>query len=87
MKTTIIHWFRNDLRLHDNAALYQACQDAQLVLPVFIIDSASLAVLPDIHVPKAGGHRMRFLLESLGDLRRNLRKQGSDLLIRVGDPA
>lgn len=87
MKTTIIHWFRNDLRLHDNAALYQASQDAQVVLPVFILDPASLAVLPDINVPKSGGHRMRFLRESLADLRRNLRKQGSDLLIRMGDPA
>lgn len=87
MKKTIIHWFRNDLRLHDNAALYQACQDAQLVLPVFILDPASLAILPDIHVPKAGRHRLRFLLESLADLRRNFRLQGSDLLIQVGDPA
>ncbi len=86
MKITIIHWFRNDLRLHDNAALYQACQDAHLVLPVFILDLASMATLPDINVPRAGGHRMRFLLESLADLRHNLRQKGSDLLIRTGDP-
>ncbi|NEU70225.1 DASH family cryptochrome [Spirosoma agri] len=86
MQTTIIHWFRNDLRLHDNAALYQACQDAQRVLPVFIFDPASIEVLPDINVPKAGSHRTRFLLESLADLRRSLRLQGSDLVIRLGDP-
>lgn len=30
---------------------------------------------------------MRFLLESLADLRQNLQQQGTDLLIRVGDPA
>lgn len=87
MKKTIIHWFRNDLRLHDNPALYQACQDAQLVLPVYIFDPRFLENLPDINVPKAGGHRMRFLLESLADLRRNLRKKGSELLIRMGEPA
>ncbi len=87
MKKTIIHWFRNDLRLHDNPALYQACQDAQLVLPVYIFDPRFLENLPDINVPKAGGYRVRFLLESLADLRRNLRKKGSDLLIRMGEPA
>lgn len=87
MKNTIIHWFRNDLRLHDNSALYQACQDAQLVLPVYILDPRSIETLPAINVPRAGGHRVRFLLESLADLRRSLRNKGSDLLIRVGNPA
>ena len=86
MKNTIIHWFRNDLRLHDNTALYQACQDAQVVLPVYILDPASIETLPGSTFPKAGEHRMRFLLESLADLRHNLRRQGSDLLIRTGAP-
>ena len=86
MKKTIIHWFRNDLRLHDNPALYQACQDAQIVLPVYILDPASIDTLPGTNFPRAGGHRMRFLLESLADLRRTLRQKGSDLLIRTGNP-
>ena len=86
MKTTIIHWFRNDLRLHDNEALYEACQDADTVIPVFIVDPRSFDELPDIHVRKAGIHRMRFLLESLHDLRKTLRAHGSDLVIRTGDP-
>lgn len=29
------------MRLHDNPALYQACQDAPIVLPVYIVDPAS----------------------------------------------
>ena len=86
METTIIHWFRNDLRLHDNPALYQACQDASRVLPVYILDPDAMATLPAIKGPRVGEHRMRFLLESLADLRRSLRQQGSDLLIRTGDP-
>ena len=86
MKKTVIHWFRNDLRLHDNPALYQACQDADIVLPVYIIDPASLENLPGHNFPRAGGHRMRFLLESIADLRRSLRQKGSDLLIRTGAP-
>ena len=87
MSTTHVHWFRNDLRLHDNAALQQACGGADVVIPVYIFDPHSFDPLPDINVPKAGIYRTRFLLESLVDLRDNLRKQGSALVIRTGDPA
>ncbi|RZM12806.1 MAG: deoxyribodipyrimidine photo-lyase, partial [Pedobacter sp.] len=83
MTYTHIHWFRNDLRLHDNAALQQACLEADSVIPVYIFDPHSFEPLPDIGVPKAGVHRVRFLLESLADLRQNLRAQGSELLIRT----
>ncbi|GAB3574894.1 DASH family cryptochrome [Spirosoma luteolum] len=86
MKKTIVYWFRNDLRLHDNEGLYRAYEDADIVLPVFVFDPKSVAPRPDIDVPKAGPHRVRFLLESLHDLRESLRKRGSDLLIRLGDP-
>lgn len=35
---TVIHWFRQDLRLQDNPALNLACQHTQ-VLPIYILDS------------------------------------------------
>ncbi len=34
----VIHWFRQDLRLHDNPALYSAFEEG-CVLPVFIFDT------------------------------------------------
>ena len=34
-----IHWFRRDLRLEDNAALYHALTSGKKVLPVFIFDT------------------------------------------------
>ena len=34
--TTIIYWFRNDLRLHDNPALTRACNAATQLLPVYV---------------------------------------------------
>ena len=34
-----IHWFRRDLRLHDNAALYHALKSGLPVLPIFIFDT------------------------------------------------
>ena len=33
-----IMWFRRDLRLDDNAALYHALKDSNPVIPVFIFD-------------------------------------------------
>lgn len=83
----IIYWFRNDLRLHDNAGFAQACSDADAVLPVYVFDPASFDPLPELNVPKAGRFRTRFLLESLADLRNRLRAKGGDLVIRTGKPA
>ncbi|WP_374951220.1 DASH family cryptochrome [Mucilaginibacter sp.] len=83
---TILVWFRNDLRIHDNEILSEAVRKADKVLPVFIFDpfyfrtSASGAL-------KTGSFRARFLLESVADLRLNLQAFGADLLIRTGDPA
>jgi len=37
----IIYWFRNDLRLHDNPALWQACARADELLPVVCLGAAS----------------------------------------------
>ncbi|MFV9550664.1 cryptochrome/photolyase family protein [Algibacter sp. PT7-4] len=41
-----IFWFRRDLRLHDNTALYKALQSKPPVLPIFIFDSEILKKLP-----------------------------------------
>ena len=36
-KIKVLHWFRQDLRLTDNPALYEASKHYE-VLPVFILD-------------------------------------------------
>ncbi|NXP10416.1 CRYD protein, partial [Thinocorus orbignyianus] len=36
--------------------------------------------------PKTGPHRLRFLLESVKDLRETLKKKGSSLVVRRGKP-
>ncbi|NXK08079.1 CRYD protein, partial [Herpetotheres cachinnans] len=36
--------------------------------------------------PKTGPHRLRFLLESIKDLRETLKKRGSTLVVRKGKP-
>lgn len=72
-----ILWFRQDLRLHDNEALVEAVRNADELIPVYIIDA---------HHVRFSAHRVRFLLESLIDLRNQLRALGSDLLVRRGSP-
>ncbi len=75
METAIV-LFTRDLRLHDNPALHQACGRARQVVPLFVVDPV-LAGPPN---------RIRFLAQSLADLRENLRQRGGDLIIRTGDP-
>ncbi len=41
-----IFWFRRDLRLEDNHALYQALKEKNSVLPIFIFDKEILTKLP-----------------------------------------
>ncbi|MBC8159879.1 MAG: deoxyribodipyrimidine photo-lyase [Roseiflexaceae bacterium] len=78
----IIHWFRRDLRLHDNLALAAALRESGgQVLPLFIFDDTIL------HSPRVGPVRVQFLLESLAALDSALQQHGSRLLVRQGDPA
>lgn len=80
----IIFWFRNDLRLHDNEALLKATK-AGNVIPVYIFDERQFKETP-YGFKRTGAFRAKFLLESVEDLRKNLRSIGSDLIIRVGKP-
>lgn len=71
-----ILWFRNDLRVHDHAALKAAClaagRDGGVVLPLYI------------HPPEAP--ETAFLFESLVDLEAALEPRGAALHFRHGDP-
>ncbi|TSD67842.1 DASH family cryptochrome [Inquilinus sp. KBS0705] len=84
---TILVWFRNDLRIHDNEILSEAVRKADKVLPVFVFDpyyfkTGSSGAL------KTGSFRARFLIESVADLRKNLQdKFGAKLIVRTGDPS
>jgi len=83
---TILVWFRNDLRIHDNEILLEAARKADKILPVYCFDPHYFRTNPSGN-SKTGGLRARFLLESVADLRKNLQNIGGELLIRIGDPA
>ena len=75
-----IWWIRRDLRLTDNQALAKAMERAEMVLPVFILDSHLL------HSTRSSQKRIAFLLQGLRSLDEALRQCGSRLIVRQGDP-
>lgn len=80
-----IMWFRSDLRLDDNAAFMAAVESSSSILPVFCFDPRQFGKT-QFGFEKTGRHRARFIIESVENLRANLRKKGSDLVIRLGIP-
>jgi deoxyribodipyrimidine photo-lyase len=76
-----IFWFRRDLRLDDNAGLYQALKDKNPVLPVFIFDPNMLDELED-----KADRRVEFIHLALQGMQQQLVKLGSSLDIRYGSP-
>ena len=77
-------WFRYDLRVHDNETLVQAAEHGP-VLPVYCFDPRHYRMLPQ-GFRKTDAKRVKFLLESLIDLRLKLSALGSGLLVVVGKP-
>lgn len=80
---TCLVWLRNDLRVHDNPALFYAAQKFAQIIPVYVIDPRDWEEDAFGHV-KTGPFRTRFLLESLKALRNNIQELGGELLIRQG---
>lgn len=81
MKKRALVWLRRDLRLHDHSALSLATQVANEVACVFIFDTTILGELEE-----EGDRRVSFIHRSLEELDAQLRKRGSALLVRHGDP-
>lgn len=86
MKETAVVWFRNDLRLHDNEALIKAMNSADNIIPVYIFDLRIFKGKTKFGFKKTDVHRAKFILDSVINLRKNLKESGSNLYIRVGKP-
>ncbi|MDI5892999.1 DASH family cryptochrome [Halomonas rhizosphaerae] len=84
--STEIAWFRHDLRLADNPLLAFPTPPEQL-LCVYVLDASWLeSALPGLAARRVGPARLQFLWQSLIELRGELLKRGSDLLVRIDDP-
>ena len=75
----VIHWFRRDLRLEDNAALSAATHHGAEVVPVFIFDKAILEKLED-----EDDSRVSFIHDTLANIQHRLRGLGSDIRVYHG---
>ena len=75
-----ICWLRRDLRLQDNAALHHALKSDHPVLVLFIFDQNILDKLPK------NDARVTFIYQTLKGIKQELQSQGSDLLIKYGNP-
>jgi len=71
-------WIRRDLRLRDNPALASALAQGGGVVPVFVLD--------DNLLQKPAQKRQAFLFAALKSLESELKKKGSGLVVRRGDP-
>lgn len=75
MAKRVIHWFRQDLRLHDNPALHAASSDT--ILPIYILDTKN----PGSHA--MGDASKLWLHHSLDALNKSLK---GNLSFYMGDP-
>jgi len=81
-KTSVaIFWFRRDLRLWDNAALWNALKSGSEVLPIFIFDRDILD-----HLTNKRDARILFIHQEVSRLKSELEKFGSSLKIFYGKP-
>jgi deoxyribodipyrimidine photo-lyase len=76
----VIVWFRNDLRVNDNLALFTASQRSRPVVCVYVYDEGFC------ERPRGGAHKW-WLHQSLKALGTSLEKRGARLMLRTGDSA
>ncbi|MCW3463299.1 cryptochrome/photolyase family protein [Chitinophaga nivalis] len=82
MSVVNLIWFRRDLRLEDQAALYHALKAEHPVVPVFVLDKAILDDLAD-NTDK----RVAFIYGALEVMQQQLLQLGSSLDVFYGTPA
>jgi deoxyribodipyrimidine photo-lyase len=82
---TILVWFRNDLRLHDNELLVRAREKNQQVVPFYCFDPRHYAY-GTWGLRKTGSLRAAFLLDNVKALQIELQNIGSNLITAVGYP-
>ncbi|MCX7091772.1 MAG: deoxyribodipyrimidine photo-lyase [Legionellales bacterium] len=75
--TIALVWFRQDLRLNDNPAFFNACTNHQIVIPLYIYDKKNSVL---------GEAQAWWLHHSLVALKKSLDKKGLCLVLRHGNP-
>jgi deoxyribodipyrimidine photo-lyase len=74
----VIHWFRRDLRVTDNTALWHAAETGRPLIPVYLLSDWK----KNHHW--TGPNRQHFLCGCLESLAKNLKELGGNLILRQG---
>jgi deoxyribodipyrimidine photo-lyase len=78
-------WFRNDLRINDNEVLTKAAHNTHSLLAVYCLDPRQFETDP-FGFKKTEKFRAKFLLETLVNLKHNLKTKGVSLLVFLDKP-
>ncbi|HRG01438.1 MAG TPA: deoxyribodipyrimidine photo-lyase [Bacteroidia bacterium] len=81
MEKINLFWFRRDLRLDDNAALYHALKRGLPVMPIFIFDQNILNKLDD-----KKDARVEFIYQAIVKLNEHLKEIGSSIKVFYSTP-
>jgi len=84
MKTAIV-WFKNDLRVQDNASLHKAIKENDRVIAAYFFDPRLFAI-DKFGFNKTARYRAKFLLETVSELNKNLATFNISLLIFQQQP-
>ncbi len=79
-----IVWFRHDLRLRDNQALTDACEQCDVVLPVYVFDERLYNEKTSNNFRQIGIFRTQLILDAVNNLKKSLHEKNIDLIVRVG---
>lgn len=84
-KRTVLVWFRNDLRIHDNEMLTRASERGEVIVPVYCFDPRYYTQTK-YSTNKTGILRAQFINESVECLQKYFQSYGSNLIIKTGLP-
>ena len=85
-QTNSLVWFRNDLRVNDHHGLKQAIENSDSVVGFYCFNP-DLFVENKLGFKKTDKFRAKFLIETLENLKKNLKKINITLIIKIGDSA
>jgi deoxyribodipyrimidine photo-lyase len=81
-----IHIFRRDFRISDNVALHLLSNKVDKIIPIFIFDPFQINLTTE-NASYRSDPAVKLMIESLDDLDKSLRKEGSKLFYFNDDPS
>ena len=85
VQTNSLVWFRNDLRVDDHNGLKLALDDSNKVVGFYCFNP-KLFSKNKLGFKKTDVFRTKFLIETVDNLKENLKKNNISLIIKIGDP-